>query len=119
MKKRSEKRIKKKLLVHVGENGFEQMGITANISASGMCIATTEIFPLQSEILIWIAAADDIFALKGLVIWSRNREVRAFEGIPAGVGIKIKESVPGYAQFIETLKKNRPTSLNTQTVSKT
>ena len=108
MKKRREKRIKKKLLVHIGENGFEQMGVTANVSPSGMCIATTEIFPLQSELLIWIAAADDIFALKGLVIWNMNKEDLAFEGIPAGIGIKIKEAAPGYAQYITGLIRNQP-----------
>ena len=103
MKKRSEKRIKKKLLVHIGENGFEQMGVTTNISPSGLCIATTEIFPLQSELLIWIAAADDIFALKGLVIWNMNKDALTTEGIAAGIGIKIKEAAPEYAQYIKAL----------------
>ena len=108
MKKRREKRIKKKLLVHIGENGFEQMGVTANISPKGLCIATTEIFPAQSELSIWIAAADDIFALKGLVIWNMKKKALAAEGIPAGIGIKIKEAAPGYAQYITAMMKNQP-----------
>ena len=112
MKKRSEKRIKKKLLVHIGENGFEQMGVTANISPNGMCIATTEIFPAQSELSIWIAAADDIFALKGLVMWNMNRSALAVEGIPAGIGIKIRQAAPGYAQYVTAMMKNQPSGLD-------
>jgi len=106
MKKRKEKRIKKKLLVHIGENGFSQMGVTANISPSGMCIATSEIFPLQSELLIWIAAADDIFTLKGLVVWNMNKEILSHEGIPAGIGVKIMEATPGYGHYVASMLTN-------------
>lgn len=107
MEKRREKRIKKKLLVHISENGFEQIGVTANISPSGMFIATTKIFAPQSELLIWIAAADDIFALEGLVMWNMNKEALAVEGIPAGIGIKITKAAPGYAQYIASMIKNK------------
>lgn len=107
MKIQREKRIKKKLLVHISENGFERIGITANISQNGLCIATTEIFPLQSELLIWIAAADDIFAMKGVVKWSTEKNFPDVEGISAGIGVKIKEAPPGYAQYIALMAKNQ------------
>lgn len=108
MKKRHEKRINKSLLVHISQNGFERLGVTINISRLGMHIATTEIFPLQSELLICIAAADEIFSIKGLVIWNMNEEILAFEGIPAGIGIKIKEADRGYAQYITAMLENQP-----------
>jgi hypothetical protein len=108
MKQKREKRIKKKLLVHIGENGFEQMGVTANISSHGMCIATTEIFPAKSKLSIWIAAADDIFAVTGMVVWSMKKKMAPGENIPVGLGIKIKEATPGYVHYIKTISNNTP-----------
>ena len=106
MKKRREKRIKKKLLVHISENGFERMGVTVNVSRQGMYIATTEICPVQSELKILIAAADDIYAVTGMVVWNMKSESAAGENVPAGLGIKIRDATPGYYKFIAAMKKN-------------
>jgi hypothetical protein len=107
MKKRSEKRIIKSLLVQMNQNGFEQMGVTANISRNGMCIATTEIFPTQSELTIAIATADNIYTVKGLVVWSLEKDAALAKDILAGIGIKIKETGSGYCNYIEGLGKKK------------
>jgi hypothetical protein len=107
MTKRKEKRISKSLLVDLGQNGFEQMGVTVNLSRRGMCIATTDAFPAQSELQILIAAADDIYAVTGMVMWNMKRESAAADNVPVGLGIKIKDAAPGYYKFIAAMKKNR------------
>ncbi|MCX6554505.1 MAG: PilZ domain-containing protein [Candidatus Aminicenantes bacterium] len=102
MTKRKEKRINKSLLVNISQNGFERMGVTVNISRRGMLIATTEIFPVQSEFKILLAAADDIYSLTGLVVWNTDRMSPPGENVPAGLGVRIKRSDRGYARFIRT-----------------
>jgi hypothetical protein len=91
----------------MNKNGFEQMGVTANVSQNGMCIATTGIFPIQSELTIAIATADDIFTVKGLVVWSLEKDVSFSADILAGIGIKIKEAGSGYCSYIAGLGKKK------------
>lgn len=106
MIKRKEKRINKSLLVDIGQNGFEQMGVTVNVSPRGMCIATTEIFPVNSELRILIAAADDIYPVTGVVVWNMKRANAPGVDVPAGLGIRIRNAAPGYYKFVAAMKKN-------------
>lgn len=107
MKKRNGKRIPKSLLVDLDHNGSEQMGVTINISRRGMCIATMDTFPLQSELNIWIAAADSIFKLQGQVVWNMKKESTLAESIPVGLGIKLNTTGPEYERFLKFLKKKK------------
>ena len=106
MTKRKEKRMNKSLLVDISQNGYEQMGVTVNVSRRGMYIATTEIFPAHSELCILIAAADDIYSVTGVVVWNMKSESAAGDNVPAGLGIRIRDAAPGYYQFIAAMKKN-------------
>jgi len=107
MIKRKEERINKSLLVNISQNGFERMGVTVNISRRGMLIATTDMFPVQSEFQILLAAADDIFSLTGLVVWNTKRASPPGENVPAGLGVKIKRSDRGYARFVRAVAHQR------------
>jgi len=108
MKKRKEKRINKSLLVDISQNGFDQMGVTINVSRRGMFIATTEIFPAKSEFQILIAAADDIYAVTGMVVWNMKRAAAQGEDVPAGLGIRITGADPGYVHYIKAISNNPP-----------
>lgn len=107
MTKRKDERVNKRLLVNISQNGFERMGVTVNISRRGMLIATTDMFPVQSEFQILLAAADDIFSLTGLVVWNTKRESPAGENVPAGLGVRIKRADHGYARFIKAVARQR------------
>jgi len=107
MTKRKEKRINKSLLVDISQNGFDQMGVTINVSRRGMCIATTEVFPAHSELCILIAAADDIYPVTGVVVWNMKNGFATKDNVPAGLGIRICTATPGYYKFIAAMKKNR------------
>jgi hypothetical protein len=111
MTKRSEARIKKSLLVDISKNGLEQMGVTVNISRRGMCIATTEIFRRRSKLQILLAAADDIYAIKGKVIWYMKKRALMSDNVPVGMGIRIEHAVPGYYKYISAIKKKSPSAL--------
>ena len=108
MKKRSEARVLKSLLVDISRKGLQQMGITVNISRRGMCIATTEVLRKRSKLRILVAAADDIYALTGTVVWSAKRDPVPGEGVPAGVGIHIQEAMPGYKSYVRSILRTPP-----------
>jgi hypothetical protein len=100
MKKRKEKRIKKSLLVDISRNGLDQMGVTVNISRRGMCIATTDLIRKRSRLRILLAAADDIYAVTGLVVWKEKKKDSQGEEAPVGLGIQIEKASRGYFKFL-------------------
>jgi Tfp pilus assembly protein PilZ len=108
MKKRSEIRVLKSLLVDISRKGLQQMGVTVNISRGGMCVATTEVFRKRSKLRILVAAADDIYALTGTVVWCAKRDPIHGEGVPAGVGVHIQESVPEYKSYVRSILRPPP-----------
>jgi hypothetical protein len=108
MTKRKDKRINKSLLVNISQNGSERLGVTVNISRRGMHIATTETFPVRSEFQILLAAADDIYALTGMVVWNVKRAGEAEDNVPAGLGIRIRSADPGYYRYVMAMKKAPP-----------
>jgi len=114
MIKKRENRITKSLLVNISQNGFERMGITVNLSRRGMYIATTEVFPVLSEFQILVAAADEIFALTGLVVWNTERTDAPGDNVPAGLGIRISAATDGYYKYIAAIRKNHRQSIKNQ-----
>jgi hypothetical protein len=105
MEKRSEARLRKSLLVDISRNGLEQMGVTVNISRRGMCIATTEIFRRRSKLQIMLAAADDIYAVTGTVVWNMKREMLSGADVPVGIGIRINDAEPSYYKYVAAIRK--------------
>jgi len=108
MTKRKEKRINKSLLTNISQNGFEQMGVTVNISRRGMCIATTEVFPKCSKLQILVAVGDDIYSVSGVVAWNMKNKFAAGDNVPAGLGIRIKKADPKYVHYIKAISENAP-----------
>ena len=47
------------------KEGFESMGLTENISKTGMSVITTTVLPIKSPVSLQIGVADDTFSLKG------------------------------------------------------
>lgn len=108
MTKRKDKRINKSLLVNISRNGCERLGVTVNLSRRGMYIATTEVFPVRGEFQILLAAAADIYAVTGMVVWNTKRPNVPGVNVPVGLGIRIKTSDQAYIRYIKTLGRNAP-----------
>jgi hypothetical protein len=109
MTKRKDKRINKSLLVNISQNGSERLGVTVNISRWGMHIATTEVFPVSSEFQILLAAADDIYAVAGMVVWNMKRADAPADNMSAKIGIRIQRSDRGYIRYVKAMLNNPPT----------
>ncbi len=106
-RQRREKRIKKNLLANLSERGFEELGLTANISKKGLFVAAPEVFPSCHEIIIMLAAGDHLFRLKGEVRWNVTQAEQFTENINSGMGIKILEAPDEYIQYVQELKEKK------------
>lgn len=106
MTNRNEVRLDKKLLVNIGKDGFESMGLTSNISKNGLFVATTEVFPVDSEVSIQIGIADETFTLKGRVMWSKENTDEATGEAGIATGIQLTEAPPQYIEFVDKMLAN-------------
>lgn len=106
MTNRNEIRLDKKLLVNIGKDGFESMGLTSNISKNGLFVATTEVFPVDSEVSIQIGIADETFTLKGKVMWSKENTDESTGEAGIATGIQLIEAPPEYLAFVEKMLAN-------------
>ncbi len=99
-------RLDKKLLVNIGKDGFESMGLTSNISKNGLFVATTEVLPVESEVSILIGIADETFTLKGRVMWSKESIDDSTGEAGVATGIQILEAPPQYLAFVDKMLAN-------------
>ncbi|UCH92087.1 MAG: PilZ domain-containing protein [Candidatus Aminicenantes bacterium] len=103
MAKRKEPRINKKLMVSFDEEGFDNLGLTKDLSKYGMGISATKKYPASQEIIVSIAVPGEVFNLKGEVIWCKESDKKD-SNIPDSIGIKITEAPEEYLNYIEFLK---------------
>jgi hypothetical protein len=106
IRKKREKRIDKSLLVNISQGGYEELGLTSNISKNGLFIAAPEVFPDKQELSVWIAVGNDIFQVKGEVRWSiQSSGTSAGAGnLAGGMGIKIRKAPEEFRKYVENLK---------------
>ncbi|UCH96989.1 MAG: PilZ domain-containing protein [Candidatus Aminicenantes bacterium] len=103
--RRTETRLEKSLLVNISkDDGYESMGLTANISKQGMFITSPDILPINSEVSILIGIADETFTVKGRVIWSQEWSNGASSDVQAASGIQIIDAPNQYFKFLENGK---------------
>jgi hypothetical protein len=101
MEKRIDRRIKKKLVVSFGDEGFENIAITNNISDQGLCILSNIPLPEKQEIRLNLAIEDKIYEIKGQVIWTKYPFDKAEEKNMKGSGIKITQAPQGYFNYVD------------------
>ena len=100
---RNEVRLENKLLVNIDQEGFESMGLTENISKTGMSVITTTVLPIKSSVSLQIGVADDTFLLKGEVMWSKKNTDSSSGNGSALTGVKITEAPEPYLKYVEKL----------------
>lgn len=98
---RNEVRLENKLLVNIDQEGFESMGLTENISKTGMSVITTTVLPIKSAVLLQLGVADDTFSLKGEVMWSK--EDSSSGNGNALTGIKLTDAPEPYLKYVDKL----------------
>jgi hypothetical protein len=102
MRKRIEKRRQAKLKVLFGENKYENLGFTSNISRHGMYIESENSRSFDREILMMLTTNLGIFKLRGEVRWRMESPIPGEEGkIREGMGVKIVEAPPEYLNLVK------------------
>ena len=94
------RRKKCRLPARYGAGSPEYVGVTFNVSETGLFVGTA--LPLQSGKLIHIDLnlSGDHARLEGVVMWNRRRQE---EDRPAGMGIRLTDSPAIYPRFVSSL----------------
>ncbi len=100
MEKRRENRIKKRVMVKFGENNYERLGFTSNISSGGLHIASTQILPSGREITILLEDNDRVYSLKGEVRWSIKYPSHFYSYMLSGMGVKLKDIPLEFKEYL-------------------
>lgn len=100
---RNEVRLENKLLVNIDQEGFESMGLTENISKTGMSIITTATLPINSPVSLQLGVADDTFSLKGEVMWSKKNVDSSGVNGSVLTGVKLTDAPEPYIKYVEKL----------------
>lgn len=73
MEKRPDKRLLKRLFVRFGKELPTHVGYTTDISATGLFIKSSTIFPPQTVLRIALTLPDDrVVLLSGVVMWAKR-----------------------------------------------
>ncbi len=107
MTDRKSERVKKKLMVNVTAENFNGIGLTNDISEDGMCVLSEIKFQSKKEVILSIAVLDEVFELKGEVVWYKDSENKE-NTIPESIGIKITEASDDYLKYVKYLKQETP-----------
>jgi hypothetical protein len=102
--KRSEKRIKKNLLVYRDNGGFELLGVSANISKYGLFIESPYTIDIDKELLLAVAVDKELFKVKGEIKWLKTPDDEYPKHIPAGMGIRLTEAPAEYLNYVEYIR---------------
>lgn len=106
--KRKDVRIKKNLLVNISSDGFEEVGLTANLSRGGLLLVTTHMIPSHSDIGILIAAGNEIFDVQGEIRWMVLSPKDYYSNTPNRVGVRIVAAPKEYFDYIENYIHKKP-----------
>ncbi len=104
---RKNERLKKKLMVNLSAEDFDGIGLTNDISENGMCVLSEIKFSSKKEVILSIAVLDEVFELKGEVVWCKDSETKE-NTIPESIGIKITEASDDYLKYVKYLKQETP-----------
>jgi hypothetical protein len=100
-KKRNEKRVRKNLLIYTDDGRFDLLGVSSNISKSGLFIESPYSMSSDSEVLLAVVVDDELYRLKGEVRWVKRPGDEHPAHTPAGMGIHITEAPVEYLNYVE------------------
>lgn len=106
-KQRIEKRLKKSLLVNISGDGFDELGLTANVSRQGLLLITSNPIPSKNQLSILIAAGDELFAITGEIKWMLVNSEEPSGSSTNRIGVKIKSAPEKYIKYIDEIIKSR------------
>ncbi len=102
--KRKEKRIDKNLLVYADDGDIDLLGVSSNISKHGIFIESPNPATVSDEISLVIAVNNELYKLKGEILWIKGPGDSQKIHLPTGLAIRITEAPAEYINYVEYLK---------------
>ncbi len=97
--RRQHERIATKLVARYGTHGFDLSAPLENISLSGACIRTNDVFPTGTRLKIRIDFPDRRIVHAGEVVWAIKVPERDMATMMYGMGIQFVDPGTGWAEF--------------------
>jgi Tfp pilus assembly protein PilZ len=104
IERRRHERFKATLKVRYGRVSFDYSGPVENISLSGLCIRTNQIFPTGTRIRMQIEFPDRTVNQSGEVMWAIKVPEQDMSTMMCGMGIQFTETEAGWAEFFARWK---------------
>jgi Tfp pilus assembly protein PilZ len=101
---RRHERIETRLQVKYGTHGFDLSAPLENISLSGICIRTNDVFPAGTRIKIQIEFPDRQIVHTGEVMWAIKVPERDKATMMCGMGIQFVDPGDEWADFFASWK---------------
>jgi len=107
IERRRHKRFRTRLQVRYGTISCDFTGPVENISLSGLCIRTNEVFPAGTRIRMQIEFPDCTIHHSGEVMWAIKVPEGQMSTMMYGMGIQFIEPGAEWAEFFSDWKKDR------------
>jgi hypothetical protein len=99
IERRRHERFRTKLQVRYGIISCDLTGPVDNLSLSGLCIRTNEVFPAGTRIKMQIEFPEGIVHHSGEVMWAIKVPDEQMSTMMCGMGIQFIDSGPEWAKF--------------------
>jgi hypothetical protein len=99
IERRRHERVRATLEVRYGTHGFDFVAPLENISLSGLCIRTNEVFPMGTRIKMQIEFPDRKLVHSGEVMWAIKVPERDKETMMCGMGVQFTDPEPDWAEY--------------------
>ncbi|MEO6667490.1 MAG: PilZ domain-containing protein [Nitrospiria bacterium] len=105
MEKQQQFRRTKRIEVRFGVERASYLGFTVDVSATGLFLKTSTVFPPQTDLVLELTLPDQgILSLRGTVMWSKRVPPQLARHVKkAGMGIELIEPSAAYREFVALL----------------
>jgi uncharacterized protein (TIGR02266 family) len=104
IERRRHERVQARLEVRYGTHGFDLEAPLENISLSGVCIRTNDVFPAGTRIRMQIEFPDRQITQTGEVMWAIKVPERDRETMMCGMGVQFVDPGNEWAEFFASWK---------------
>ncbi len=85
--KQEDKRLRKRIEIHFGEDEARHPGYSGNISTAGIMIRTTRVFPPGTVLALELKFPEAVFSFEAVVMWARQGNVQWLQTGKVGMGL--------------------------------
>lgn len=85
-------------------NSHYYSGVVENVSARGLYLSSTRIFPPGTTVAIEFHADEEVHRMEGVVRWARSAPPNLVRVVPSGMGIELTVAPEAFYTLLMTLE---------------